>query len=96
LFERHQAREIVLRGEDQLEPPPQDAGAFLGCPRAPSGQRGGSGIDGGARFGAAGLRDGPDHFAGCGIVDRNCRAIERGNPFARDVTGLAKEGVIRE
>ena len=94
LFQRHQARQIVLMLHHQLKPAAQDSGAFFGGKGAPCGQRAGGGIDSLAGFCAAHFGHAAQLLAVGGVRDRKGLFAAGVAPASVNQRLLAKKGRV--
>ncbi|MNR31513.1 hypothetical protein D3C85_1490270 [compost metagenome] len=92
----HQAGQVVLVLDHQLEPATQLASTFFGGQRAPGRQRLVGGFDGTAGFSGAHLRHSADDLARCRVVDLDRLAVVRVQPLSIDEGLLAEQlGVFK-
>ena len=94
LFQRHQARQIVLMLHHQLKPAAQDSGAFFGGKGAPCGQRAGGGIDSLAGFCGAHFGHAAQLLAVGGVRDREGLFAAGVAPASVNQRLLAKKGRV--
>ncbi|MCY1362541.1 hypothetical protein D9M69_492650 [compost metagenome] len=92
----HQAGQVVLVLDHQLEPAAQAVGALLGGQRAPGRQRLVGSLDGAAGLGSAHLRHSADDLAGSRVVHLDGLAAVGIDPGAVDVGLLTEQRGVFE
>ncbi|MNF41020.1 hypothetical protein D3C84_220380 [compost metagenome] len=96
MFQGHQASQVVLVLDHQLEPATQLAGTLFGGQGTPGRQRFVCGFDGTAGFGSAHFWHGTEDFAGGRVVDLDRLTVVRIDPSAINEGLLAEQqGVFK-